>query len=146
MEQMPPAWWDRDGQRVAKDRLPAGRAERYTLAETIGADGLQLLPWLYTPPAPPWPKESPAVAILRQVWVQQFSTSEGVLRWRSAEELPPAALMICSPDDAEARSSKKRSPEWTGYRAPLTETGDDASPHLIPDGHPTPVAKPVQGL
>ena len=53
----------------------------------------------------------PAVEILRQVWVQQFSLIEGVLRWRQAEDRPPSVLMICSPYDAEARDSKKRSTE-----------------------------------
>jgi hypothetical protein len=90
----------------------------------------------YTPPhPPPWCRDMPAVEVLRQVWVQQFSLIEGVLRWRQAEGLPPSVLMICSPYDAEARDSKKRSTEWTGYRAHLTETCDENYPHLITDDH-----------
>ena len=46
--------------------------------------------------------------------------------------------MIGSPYDAEARYSKKRSTEWTGYRAHLTETCDENYPHLIPDVQTTP--------
>lgn len=61
-----------------------------------------------------------------------------MLHWRQAEALPPATLMSCSPYDAEARSSKKRRPEWTGYRAHLTETCDEASPPLSTDGQTTP--------
>jgi transposase len=78
------------------------------------------------------------VEVLRQVWVQQFYIIEGVLRWRQAEDLPPSVLMICSPYDAEARYSKKRSTEWTGYRAHLTETCDENYPHLITDVQTTP--------
>lgn len=69
---VPVAWFDRYGPRFAKYRLPAGRPERYALAETIGADGLQLLPWIYAAATPPWFRDLPAVEVLRQVWVQQF--------------------------------------------------------------------------
>ena len=104
----------------------------------LGADGLQLLQWLHASPTPPWFGEIPAVEVLRQVWGQQFYLVEGALRWRQAEDLPPSALMICSPYDAEARYSKKRRTEWTGYRAHLTETYDDDVPHLITDVQTTP--------
>jgi transposase len=108
------------------------------LAETIGTDGLQLLQWIYTSLTPSWFRAIPAVEVLRQVWVQQFSIIEGVLRWRQAEALPPSTVMLCSPYDAEARYSKKRSTEWTGYRAHLTQTCDEHYPHLITDVQTTP--------
>jgi transposase len=136
--QVPPAWGDRYGPRFAEYRLPPGRPERYALAETIGTDGLQLLQWMYTAPTPAWFRDIPAVEVLRQVWVQQFYSVEGVLRWRQAEDLPPSTVMICSPYDAEARYSKKRSTEWTGYRVHLTETCDADAPHLITDVQTTP--------
>jgi transposase len=41
--QMPGAWFDQYGPRCSEYWLPAGRPEHYALAETIGADGLQLL-------------------------------------------------------------------------------------------------------
>jgi transposase len=103
------------------------------LAEAIRADGLQLLQWIYASSTPPWCRDISAVEVLRQVWIQQFYIIEGVLRWRQAEDLPPSALMICSPYDAEARYSKKRSTEWTGYRAHLPEMCDENYPHLITD-------------
>lgn len=136
--QVPAAWFDRYGPRFTEYRLPPGRPERYALAETIGADGFQLLQWIYASPTPPWFREIPAVEVLRQVWVQQFYRVEGALRWRPAEDLPPSVLMICSPYDAEARYSKQRSTEWTGYRAHLTETCDADVPHLITDVQTTP--------
>jgi Transposase DDE domain len=108
------------------------------LAETIGADGFPLFQWIYASPTPPWCREMPAVEGLRQVWVQQFYRVEGARRWRPAEDLPPSVLMIGSPDDAEARYSKQRSTEWTGYRAPLTETCDEDVPHLSSDVQTTP--------
>src|SRR5262245_39928046 len=55
------------------------------------------------------------------------------MRWRTAEDLRPAALLISSPYDVEARYSKKRETEWTGYKVHVTETCDDDTPHLITD-------------
>jgi transposase len=60
------------------------------------------------------------------------------VRWRPAEDLPPPALLICSPYDTEARSATKREPHWTGYQVPLTETCDEEGPHLITHGETTP--------
>ena len=37
-----------------------------------------------------------------------------VLRWRSTDEQPPAALLIQSPYDVEARYSQKRETQWVG--------------------------------
>lgn len=136
--QVPTEWFDRYGRRFENYRLPPGKPERYKLAETIGADGFQLLRWIYATATPVWVREIPAVEVLRQVWLQQFYASEKAVNWRVADDLPPSSIMICSPYDAEARYSKKRSTEWTGYRAHLTETCDDELPHLITDVQTTP--------
>ena len=48
-----------------------------------------------------------------------------------AGNLPPAAQMIQSPYDPEAQYAQKRTQEWVGYKAHLTETCDDDAPHLI---------------
>ncbi len=80
--------------------------------------------------APAWLREVPAVETLRRVWVQQFHAAEGAVRWRATTELPPAAVLINSPYDPEARFSKKRDVSWTGYKAHLTETCDPDTPHL----------------
>jgi transposase len=136
--QVPAEWFDRYGRRFEEYRLPAGKPERYALAETIGADGFQLLRWIYARTTPAWVHQIPAVEVLRQVWLQQFYASQDTVRWRAAEDLPPSSILICSPYDAEARYSKKRSTEWTGYRAHLTETCDDDLPHLITDVQTTP--------
>ncbi len=47
--QVPSEWFDRYGRRLENHRLPPGKPERYELAETIGADGFQLLRRIYTP-------------------------------------------------------------------------------------------------
>jgi transposase len=113
--------------------LPPGKPERYALAETIGADGFQLLRRIYAPGTPVWVRQIPAIDVLRPVWLQQFYALEKAVGWRVAADLPPSSIMICSPYDAEARYDKKRSTEWIGYRAHLTETCDDELPHLITD-------------
>jgi transposase len=137
--QVPPAWFERYGQRFEDYRLPASRTARYALAEQIGADGLQLLGWVYAPTAPDWLRAVPAVEVLRQVWLQQFyATPPGTpVRWRQAEDLPPATQLICTPYDAQARYSQKRQTVWTGYKVHLTETCDDDQPHFITDVHTT---------
>ncbi len=127
----PSAWYERYGRRFEEYRLPPGKAERYALAEQIGADGSALLTALCGPDAPDWLRRIPAVETLRRVWVQQFVVREGKLAWRTAEELPPSTLLIRSPYDVEARYGRKRQTEWTGYKVHLTETCDDEFPSLI---------------
>jgi transposase len=61
-----------------------------------------------------------------------------VVRWREEKELPPAALLIHSPYDVEARYGTKRSTCWVGYKVHLTETCDADMPDLITDVETTP--------
>jgi transposase len=110
-EHVPADWGERYGRRFEDYRLPPGRPECYALAETIGADGFHLLQMIDAASAPRWLREVPAVEVLRRVWMQQFYAPEGPVRWRAVEDLPPSAQLICSPYDAEARYSKKRSTE-----------------------------------
>ena len=137
---VPAAWFDRYSRPFEEYRLPAEKPKRYALAEQIGADGRELLLAVYAPTAPAALREVPAVQLLRQVWVQQFyaSTDETPIRWRTAEDLPTASLLISSPYDPDARYSKKRDTEWTGYKVHLTETCDDDTPNLITDVTTTP--------
>src|SRR5204863_3548890 len=84
----------------------------------------------------------PAVEVLRQIWVQHYyrCTVPGleVLRWRSTDEQPPAALLIQSPYDVEARYSQKRETQWVGYKVHLSETCDVGQPDLITQVSTTP--------
>ena len=116
------------------------------MAETIGADGAQLLRWLWTPDGPSGARQHPAVEVLRQVWVQQYSEEGGQIHWRSAETLPPAPQLIQSPYDPEARYSRKRDQGWTGYKVHLSETCEPTAPHLLTHVATTPATTPDSAL
>lgn len=132
-ERVPTAWFDRYARRFEEYRLPPKKEDRYALAEQIGADGRHLLQMLDSAPEEAWLREVPAVQTLRRVWIQQFYASESSepVRWRTAEDLPPAPQLISSPYDPDARWSKKRDTTWTGYKVHLTETCEDDCPHVI---------------
>ena len=127
-----PDWVDRYGSRVEDYHLPTSKAERAAYADIIGADGLALLNALDAPTTPAWMRELPAVETLRLAWVQNYTwTTDGCLRWRASDDIPPTALFISSPYDRDAHYSKKRSTSWVGYKVHLTETCDDELPRLI---------------
>jgi transposase len=124
-------WGQRYARSFADARLPQGRSEREALAVTVGYDGLVLLTAVYAPETAHALRHLPAVETLRQVWVQQFTQEEERLRWRTAEELPPAPLLLRSPTDPEARFSQKREQRWVGYKVHFTETCDPEAPLVI---------------
>jgi transposase len=81
----------------------------------------------------------PAIETLRQVWVQQYhAAAEGPVRWRDADNLPPASRLIQSPYDPDARFTTKRETRWTGYKVHLTETCDPDEPYLMVHVETTP--------
>jgi transposase len=108
-------WVERYGHRIEESRLPKAEGDRLALAEQIGEDGKKVLTAVFDPLAPDWLREIPAIQVLRRIWVQNYFFEDGQLRWREAENLPPATLFINSPYDPEARLGKKRSTLWTGY-------------------------------
>jgi transposase len=128
-----PAWMTRYGRRFTDLRLPVGAKEREALALTIGQDGVHLLAALATPEAPPVGAVLPEVALLRQVWEQQYERAGEGVRWRAEEALPPVGERIHSPHDPEARYGKKGDMAWVGYKLHLTETCDPERPRLITD-------------
>jgi len=103
------SWFDRYSHRIEESRLPKGQTERQQYAELIGADGSRLLSLVYEPSAPAFLKELSAVQLLRQSWVFQYYADDGHLRWRKAEDLPPAGMRYDSPYDPEAHYGNKRS-------------------------------------
>lgn len=141
-----PAWGARYSHRVENYRLPKADAERQQLAATIGADGFTLLRAAYAPEAPPAVREAPAVEVLRQIWVQQYYGPDGPPRWRQEPDVPPAALLIHSPYDLDARYSLQRGSAWVGYKAHLTETCDDDTPHVITHVATTPATTPDDNM
>jgi transposase len=136
--QVPLDWWDRYARRFEDFRLPQEASKRQVLATTIGSDGVQLLKWVDAAATSEVLGQLPAIQTLRQVWSQQYLVSDDAVSWRREEELPPSAERIVSPYDVEARRGKKRDTVWTGYKVHLTETCDDAGPHLITDVQTTP--------
>ena len=127
----PPAWRDRYTRRAEDDRLPTTQTARAALTLTIGHDGWQLLAAVDHPDAQPWLRELPTVAILRRVWIQNYQWDGTQLRWREANNIPPAALFISSPYDADAHDARKHTTQGVGYKVHLMETCDDELPHLI---------------
>jgi transposase len=111
----PPDWRDRDARRAEDDRLPITQAARAALTLTIGQDGGQLLAAIDDPEAPPWVRAVPAIATLRRVWMQNSWGDGAQLRWREADNIPPAAQFISSPYDPTAHYARKFTTQWVGY-------------------------------
>ena len=128
---LPATWFERYGTRFADFRLPKSAAARQELTETIGNDGYALLAAATAATAPAWLRDLPVVQLLRQMWWQQFTPTEQGARWRADDNLPPAAQLIQSPYDPDARYCSKRSTEWLGYKVHVTESCDDDTPNLI---------------
>ncbi len=126
-----PDWVDRYGLRASEFRLPKSQAKRQAWAEQIGADGRMLLSAAYADTAPSDLRMLSAVAILRQVWVQNFVLIDDRLRWRDNDNTPPAGRYIGSPYDTDARYRTKREMQWIGYKLHITETYGDEQPNLI---------------
>jgi transposase len=126
-----PEWFERYSRRVEEYRLPRGNEARQAYALTVGADGMRLLEALDGPTAPPPLRQLAAVERLRRVWIQQYATVDGQLRWREPKDMPPATAQLESPYEPEARYGTKRDQSWTGYKVHLTESCDDDRPHLL---------------
>ncbi len=125
-------WFDLYGARFEEYRLPEKGAEREQLRMRIGQDGVNLLASVYEPATIRMGlSEIPAIMVLRQVWLQQYYQLEGVLTWREATNIPPAAKLIQSPYDVEAHYSHKRTTKWVGYKVHITETCNPDTPHII---------------
>ena len=141
---IPAEWWERYAQRFDAFRLPTTAPKQAALALQIGRDGRQLLGWVQASTSPAAVQAHPAVALLRQVWIQQFyaDAEPTAVRLRALADLPPAARLIGSPYDPDARLSTKRDTTWNGYKVHLTETCDADTPNLITDVQTTVATTP----
>jgi transposase len=129
--QADPTWVERYSRRAEQERLPTKAAAQAALALAVGADGYHLLDALYAAQDSLWLREIPAVAILRQVWIQNYTRIDDAVQWREKNALPPAAQFINSPDDPDAHLAARRTMHWVGYKVHFTETCDDGLPPLI---------------
>jgi transposase len=127
-----PAWVDRYARRAEDPRLPMGQQAREALALTMGADGARLLNAAYSPGAPTWLREVPAVQTPRRVWVQNSYREGEHLRWRTEiHGIPASADFISSPYDLDAHYARKRSIQWVGYKIHAMEICEEDLPCLI---------------
>jgi transposase len=135
----PPEWYERYARRIEDDRLPKGADARRVYGEAVGTDGVRLLEAVYAPEAPPDVRALVAVEVLRQTWVQHYLVDgpSGCVRLREAKDMPPPSAALESPYEVDARFGTKGGRSWTGYKVHLTETCDDALPHLVTQVHTT---------
>ncbi len=136
------SWAKRYRSRFSDFRLPKEQKARRELVDQIGADGRDLLEKISTSTTHAWLQEIPAIDALRSIWIQQYHASEHGTPWRADQELPPAALLIQSPYDTEARYSKKKQTGWVGYKVHFTEGCDADQPHLLLEVTTTPATLP----
>ena len=91
------------------------------------------------------------MAIRRRVWLQTSGGDGTQLRWREADNSPPAAQCISSLDAGDAHSARKSTTPWVGDNVHLTATGEEDAPQRIPPAAgaapPTsPAALPPRGV
>jgi transposase len=138
-------WTARYGTPMTAWRPPASKAKQEELAIAYARDGYALLEALWQESAPAWLRELPAVQVLRQVLVQNYTrtVTDGreVIKRREKEPggdgLPPGHARIASPYDTDARWGVKRDTFWLGYKLHVSETCDDQPRCGCPgsDGH-----------
>jgi transposase len=131
-------WARRYGTPVTDWHPPASKSKQEELAVAYAKDGYALLRAVYDKASPAWLAEIPAVEILRQVLVQNYTLvihADGreVVKRREkplpdGDGLPPGRCRIASPYDTDARWGAKRDEFWLGYKLHVTETCDDVPP------------------
>jgi len=126
-----PEWLERYAHRVEDYRLPRSDQQRDAYLQQAAEDGLTLLRALEIHPRGTNLLALPRVKALKQVWDQQCSQQGGTIQPKPLDELASGAARIENPYDPEARFSIKRQTRWMGYKAHVSESCDDARPHLI---------------
>jgi len=110
------AWIQRYGPRLVQQRLPKEARKREDLERQIGRDGLTLLAAVDTPTTPALVSGHSAVALLRQVWAQQYTEDDTGPRLRPPADLAPAAQLLCSPYDPDAATARSETRRGAGTR------------------------------
>jgi transposase len=146
-----PGWSRRYGRRIDSWKMPVSKTKQDALTLDYGRDGFALVTAVYAPGQPAWLRELPAVQVLRQVLVQNYTRTtarggrEVIKRREKTDEggdgLPPASIRLTSPYDTDARWAAKRDTFWNGYKIHISETcatqADDAarSPSAVMPAH-----------
>jgi len=127
-----PGWSRRYGRRIDSWKMPASKIKQDALALGYGRDGFALLGAVYASGQPAWLRELPAVQVLRQVLLQNYTRTtarngrEVIKRREKTDEggdgLPPASIRLTSPYDTDARWAAKRDTFWNGYKVHISET------------------------
>ncbi|WP_370151285.1 hypothetical protein [Streptacidiphilus sp. EB129] len=125
-------WIRRYADRIDTWRLPTSKTKQDKLALNYGKDGFTLLAALHSPATPPWLRTLPAVQVLRQVLVQNYTRAtagNGHVRVKRRERtedggdgLAPAPIRLASPYDTDTRWSAKRDMFWNGCKLHVSET------------------------
>src|SRR5260370_1588531 len=142
---VPVEWVERYGERLEHERLPKEEEERKQYANQVGADGWMLLAALDAATTPDWMKTLPAITTLHTIWEQQFEPPEPGGHGRPEPALP-AAQLINSPYDLDARYGKKRTTLWVGYKVHFSQTCDEDAPQLITHVETTPATLSDEGV
>jgi IS5 family transposase len=132
-----PRWAKEFTRPVQIGRLPQSDRARQQWGRQVAADGAWLLEQIDTDPTQAWLARLPAVQALRTIWAQECVVDDAGTWHLRTTRIDPGAEHIDTPHDAEARWSSKRSTQWSGYKAHLSETCDDDLPHLIVAIHTT---------
>ena len=144
----PLEWYERYSKRIEDTRLPHEQSKRDAYAQTVGEDGFALLNALENDAAPDGLKDLPIIDTLRRTWQRHYECPDGKtapsgqsaersVRFKTNRELPKASEGIESPYDPDVRFRTKRSTQWSGYMAHLSETCEDTEPHLLTHVHTT---------
>jgi transposase len=99
---------------------------------TVGLEGYALLDAIDAEDSPAWWRDVPAVKALRHIWVQPYDRRRTGICWRTATAgIPPAARMLSSPHDLDARYAKQDTTSWIGDTVHVTERCAVDAPHLL---------------
>lgn len=135
-ERVPPDWYERYGRRIEEYRLPRSQAEREAYTRQVGSDGAWLLTELAQPETPAALTAAltalPEVGLLQRFWQQEYAVNaQGGYDLKDPKAVPAASEHLEAPYELEARFATKRGMHWTGDKVHLTETCDEALPHLL---------------
>ncbi len=127
----PSDWYKRYAKRF--EEKPYLRSQRGgpELKVQVGEDGFALMHAVYSAKAPPELRDLTAMEILRHCWLEQFMIEEGEVQMRKGGNMPPSAVRLESPYDADAHYGIKGAVAWVGYKVHFTETCDQDAPHLL---------------